>query len=413
MTVVGNRDKDKRKSDHSNDNRSSRHDNDNNESTGTNNTTESIPKSLVIVWILMAAELGFDLIATGIAFFLSCMVGETYCCGLRVSKGPLPMTATILFFLLIVAEITFLGRAILLTLWPSIFESETSRIATHGSTGTDNVDDDDDQQDQDQVGFDVTIKKNDDDDNNNNNNNNNDDEGGNKATTTALSSSKQDGSVKELHKDEIPEFIIDGNDRNSSKKKGRTGCLKFFCSCFLRWNAKMVLGILNLLTLLNPFFYCLIVWILLYQFRKTEAVIVLGIELLSIILHFISVRMEGGLRTWYSKLLHSIAILQFLVSVALVLVYFREGGVCYSFEKERFSFSGCEFCPDTFLPPDMNGMCIGSTGDDSGGNYTSSSTYSLAGSGGFLQDIQNLITGGAYQYTYCSADTNFCFYDVH
>jgi hypothetical protein len=51
------------------------------QSTGTNDTTESMlqklriiaeitpPKSLVIIWILMAAELGFDLITTGIAVF--------------------------------------------------------------------------------------------------------------------------------------------------------------------------------------------------------------------------------------------------------------------------------------------------------------------------------------------------------
>lgn len=188
----------------------------------------------------------------------------------------------------------------------------------------------------------------------------------------------------------------------------------------------MVLCILNLLTLLNPFFGCLIAWILLYQSDKTESFIVLGIESLSIILHFISVRMEGGLRTWYSKLLHSIAILPFLVTVTLVLVYIREGGVCYSVEKEMFSFSGCEICPDTLLPPDINGMCFESTSDGGGGNYTSSSIYSLAGSGGFLQDVQNLgnITGikdiqnnfanlidrGADQDSYCSPDTNFCFY---
>jgi hypothetical protein len=409
MTVVGNRNKRKPES---------KDDDDGNESTGTNDTTESMlqklrikaeiipPKSLVIIWILMAAELGFDLITTGIAFFSS-MAGKTECCGSNISMGPLPMTTTIPFFLLIVAEITFLGRAILLTLWPSNFE--TSRIATHGGT-----DDDDD----DEVGFEVTIQKNDDD-------NKNDDEGGNKTALTALSS-KQDDNVEELYKDEIPEFI---NGSNSDSKKSRGGCfcscLKCFCSCFLRWNAKMILCILNLLTLLNPFFGCLIAWILLYQSDKTESFIVLGIESLSIILHFISVRMEGGLRTWYSKLLHSIAILPFLVTVTLVLVYIREGGVCYSVEKEMFSFSGCEICPDTLLPPDINGMCFEST-DDGGGNYTSSSIYSLAGSGGFLQDIQNLgningikdiqnnfanlIDRGADQDSYCSPDANFCFY---
>jgi hypothetical protein len=301
------------------------------------------------------------------------------------------MATTVPFFLLIVAEITFLVRAILLTLWPRTYE--TSRIATHG--GTDDDDDDDDV------------------------------EGGNKTEP------KRDDNAQELYNSEIPEFNNGRNrNRNRNSKKSRGGCfcscLKCFCSCFLRWNARMVLCILNLLTLLNPFFGCLIAWILLYQSDKTESFIVLGIESLSIILHFISVRMEGGLRTWYSKLLHSIAILPFLVTVTLVLVYIREGGVCYSVEKEMFSFSGCEICPDTLLPPDINGMCFESTSDGGGGNYTSSSVYSLAGSGGFLQDVQdlgningikdiqnnfaNLIDRGADQDSYCSPDTNFCFY---
>ena len=346
------------------------------------------PKSLVIIWILMAAELGFDLITTGIAFFSS-MAGKTECCGSNASMGPFPMATTVPFFLLIVAEITFLGRAILLTLWPRTYE--TSRIATHGGT------------DDDEVGFEVTIQ------------------GGSKTKP------KRDDNVQELYNNEIPEFI-NGRNRNSKKSRGGCfcSCLKCFCSCFLRWNARMVLCILNLLTLLNPFFGCLIAWILLYQSDKTESFIVLGIESLSIILHFISVRMEGGLRTWYSKLLHSVAILPFLVTVTLVLVYIREGGVCYSVEKEMFSFSGCEICPDTLLPPDINGMCFESTSDGGGGNYTSSSVYSLAGSGGFLQDVQdlgningikdiqnnfaNLIDRGADQDSYCSPDTNFCFY---
>jgi hypothetical protein len=158
-----------------------------------------------------------------------------------------------------------------------------------------------------------------------------------------------------------------------------------------------------MLTLLNPFFGCLIAWMLLYQSNKTEAFVVLGLEGFSIIIHFVAVRLEGGLRTWWSKLLHSVTILPFLVSVTLMLIYLREGGVCYVVESQLFLFSGCEVCPETGTPPDENGMC----GD-----------IELTGAGGVVGDLEHfdinnlgaLTDRGALQDTYCSEKVNFCFY---
>lgn len=165
----------------------------------------------------------------------------------------------------------------------------------------------------------------------------------------------------------------------------------------------MVLSVLNMLTLLNPFFGCLIAWMLLYQSDKTEAFVVLGLEGFSIILHFVAVRLEGGLRTRWSKLIHSVTILPFLVSVILMLIYLREGGVCYVVESQLFLFSGCEVCPETGTPPDENGMC----GD-----------FALTGAGGVVGDLENfditnlgaLTDRGALQDSYCSEKVNFCFY---
>merc|ERR1712085_197661 len=100
------------------------------------------------------------------------------------------MTTTVPFFLLIVAEIIFLGRAILLTLWPSIFE--TSRIATHGYDDDNNED-----YNHDQVGFEVAVATDkkltatgvDDDANNNDDKNN--DEARNKAISTSKEAVKE------------------------------------------------------------------------------------------------------------------------------------------------------------------------------------------------------------------------------
>jgi hypothetical protein len=79
---------------------------------------EQPPKSMVLVWLVVAGELGFDLGTTVIAFrnFLQ----ETECCDQPIEVGPIPMTSTIPFFILIVAELAMLIRVILVTLFPNI-----------------------------------------------------------------------------------------------------------------------------------------------------------------------------------------------------------------------------------------------------------------------------------------------------
>eukprot|EP00980_Cylindrotheca_fusiformis_P016841 scaffold5085_cov115-Cylindrotheca_fusiformis.AAC.6 len=82
--------------------------------------------SLILVWILVATELGLDLVTSGIAFaaFVS---EERYCCGEKINHGALPLGLTTPFFFLVVAELIFLLRAILLTLWPkTIMNQEQS-----------------------------------------------------------------------------------------------------------------------------------------------------------------------------------------------------------------------------------------------------------------------------------------------
>lgn len=414
---------------------------------------EVVPsKSVVVIWILMAVELGFDLITTAIAF--ASTLGKQDCCGYTVYLGPLPMTTSLPFFFLILAEITFLGRAILLTLWPSTFEAR--RVAFHGTDDDD--DDDENVDDPHQVGFEVTLAATKDDEESGSREDNgekdeddtsdvkdsdgsvevddetNEEDGSTtteKAAETEIeedtsgtneeetSETKQPESPaadpddaksqqgeEELHQDKAPEFV----DTNAKPPKNESWW-KRLCCCLLRWNAKMVLSVLNLLTLLNPFFGCLIAYILLYQSDKTECFVVLGIESLSIVLHFVSVRMEGGLRTWWSKALHSIALVPFLVTVILVLVFLREGGMCYSVESELFLFSGCEVCPDTLAPP-VEDMCGNSTLEGLGGfRQEFKELGDSFGSFGELKNIANIARRGAEQGDYCSEQVNFCFFE--
>jgi hypothetical protein len=337
-------------------------------------------KSLVLIWILMAAELAFDLVTTIIAF--AATIGDQYCCGYVIYLGPLPLSTTIPFFLLILAELSFLGRTILLTLWPSMFVHEDS----HSTTSSE----------EDDEGFEVKLSND-----NGMERGDNKDENSNGGGDSENEEIQVESTMKQLEASHVPynEQVEETAARNKTKKCSFSRAL---CCC-LRWNARVTLNVLNLLTLLNPFFGCLIAWMLLYQSDKVEAFVVLGLEGFSIILHFVAVRLEGGLRTWCSRLIHSITILPFLVTTILMLVYLREQGVCYVVEKQLFLFSGCAVCPDTLQPPDGNGMC----GD-----------LALDGTGGVVQDLENLswdnigslMEQGAYQDTFCSENVNFCFY---
>ncbi|KAL3910614.1 MAG: hypothetical protein SGARI_002035 [Bacillariaceae sp.] len=168
---------------------------------------EEAPKrSIVLIWFIVAAELGFDLGTTIIAF--QAFLEEDSCCGNPITLGSIPVGSTIPFFLLVVAELAFLVRAITLTVWPSMLVGG----------------DDDDTEDL--------------------------------------------------------------EDPGSNKKKRST--FSKYCCCILRFKIRVLLKIINFLVLLNPFFGCIIAWMLMYQSDKTEAFIVLGLEAGSLILHFIS-----------------------------------------------------------------------------------------------------------------------------
>lgn len=288
---------------------------------------ETPPKSLVLIWVLVCAELAFDLATTVIAF-LSLVENDT-CCGERIELGPIPMTVTIPFFMLVVTELALLFRAMMMTLWPSIF------------TG------------------DVT-------------------------------------------------------DDDLALRASRTSFMQCVCCC-LRWKAKIVLQILNFLVVINPFFGCIIAWMLLYQSDKVESFVVLGLEGVSILLHFCTVYLEGSCKTWTQFFCHCIPILPFFASVTLVLFYLKQGGVCYLVDKEVFMFTGCEICPDG-LPP-IDNMC-----QFNGTNYTVSSNGIIDfdfENVEALSDVKGTLTKRVEQGEYCGnqrddgPDMSFCFFSYN
>eukprot|EP00339_Tiarina_fusa_P013345 CAMPEP_0117059272 /NCGR_PEP_ID=MMETSP0472-20121206/41169_1 /TAXON_ID=693140 ORGANISM="Tiarina fusus, Strain LIS" /NCGR_SAMPLE_ID=MMETSP0472 /ASSEMBLY_ACC=CAM_ASM_000603 /LENGTH=717 /DNA_ID=CAMNT_0004776909 /DNA_START=333 /DNA_END=2486 /DNA_ORIENTATION=+ len=302
---------------------------------------ETPPRSLVLIWAIVMAELGFDLGTTIIAF--RALLGEGKCCGQPMQLGPIPMSVTSPFFLLVVAELVFLCRAVVLTLWPSILTNQD-----HG-----------------------------------------------------------DGH------DYDEERALQQGDKKKKKKRGALSFLYRSCCCCLKWNARALLKILNFLVLLNPFFGCVIAWILLYQSDKVEAFTVLGLEGGSIILHFVSVYLEGGLDTCGSLLFHCIPIVPFTVSVVMILIYLQYGGVCYLVERNNFFYWGCEIC-DNGWPP-VNGTCT-----VNGTNITipvnSNNIFDIDITND-LEDLKDQVLATTTQGRYCQVEHpggppgDFCFFD--
>eukprot|EP00538_Stauroneis_constricta_P004368 CAMPEP_0119561398 /NCGR_PEP_ID=MMETSP1352-20130426/17466_1 /TAXON_ID=265584 /ORGANISM="Stauroneis constricta, Strain CCMP1120" /LENGTH=802 /DNA_ID=CAMNT_0007609589 /DNA_START=367 /DNA_END=2775 /DNA_ORIENTATION=- len=165
--------------------------------------------------------------------------------------------------------------------------------------------------------------------------------------------------------------------------------VNWFCRC-MRWNAKTVFKIINFMVLINPFFGSVVAWILLYQSSKTECFTVLGLEAASLLLHFISIWLEGDEQTICSLIFHCIPVVPFFVSVVIILIYLNQGGVCYLVEEALFWYSGCQLCPNG-SPPTPDGMC-------QIGNTTNAT---------FVEATRDMLVFGQY----CSETENFCFFE--
>jgi hypothetical protein len=276
---------------------------------------ERPPRSLVVIWSIVAVELGFDLATTIIAF--NSFLAEDTCCGNPIDVGPIPLGSTVPFFLLVVTELAVLIRAIVLTLWPSMMA-----------------------------------------------------------------------------------FDDDAGSDGPNEKQPPRSCVRRYLCCFLRFKVRVLMQIVNFMVLLNPFFGCIIAWILMYQSNEKDAFIVLGMEGASLILHFVSVWLEGCLKTCKQIAFHSIPVIPFAVSVGLVLYYLKQGGVCYLVDEKLFMFTGCEICNITgVLQP-----CPNST------KFFNDFTSNLDS----FDDVKNTIMARSFQSSYCAItpeERSFCFYD--
>merc|ERR1711935_366937 len=126
---------------------------------------------------------------------------------------------------------------------------------------------------------------------------------------------------------------------------------------FFGSNPGIVVFIINLLTIINPFCGFFIAWMLIAQSDTQEAYFVIGMECVSIILHFISVHYEGQARTFLSKVMHSFVIVPFIATGVLLSWYLQVQGICYNSELDLFWFDGCEVCPGLNGTHPVDGLC--------------------------------------------------------
>jgi hypothetical protein len=202
-----------------------------------------------------------------------------------------------------------------------------------------------------------------------------------------------------------PSILNDGEESEPTTMKR---WLKPFLCCF-KWNSTAVLYALNITVILNPFFGCVIAWMLLYQSDKFESFLVLGLEGGSIILHFTSVWLDGSCKRCRDFCFHSVQLLPFLTSVTLILLYLRQGGVCYLVDEENFVFTGCEVCPGGWAP--VGGIC--QLEDGTNITVTTKRLWEVEGD---FSDLADALTARTPQGRYCSADhpegpeVDFCFF---
>lgn len=149
-------------------------------------------------------------------------------------------------------------------------------------------------------------------------------------------------------------YTIDGEVIITDQEVARKGIGKMLCC--LNWSPKAIFWTVNLLTIVNPFFGFFMTWILMYQSDKNEALAVMGIEAVGILLHFIAVHLERSAPTIKLKLLHMFAIIAWLATIVMTLLYLQQGGVCYNSNVSNFWFDGCEVCEDKSAPIWDNGQ---------------------------------------------------------
>ena len=158
--------------------------------------------------------------------------------------------------------------------------------------------------------------------------------------------------------------LDDGSNEGSNSRSSGNCCYDLYHSILpggLYKNLTTGQGwfrIVNILVILNPFFGFFVAYMLLDRANKDEAFSVLALECLSMILHWISVYLEGSKQTKWTMLIHALPMIPFIITIILIIILLQEGGICYLTGEDVFWINGCEICRDTNRPPNpITGEC--------------------------------------------------------
>ena len=179
-----------------------------------------------------------------------------------------------------------------------------------------------------------------------------------------------------------------------------------------RWTARMVAHMINSVTVFNPFFACVVAWMLLYQSSKLECFLVLSLESASLLLHFVAVyHVDKGKISTCNLLFHALPVLPFLLVLVLTLVYLEQGGVCYVVDQEKFWYDGCRMCEDG--QPPIDNVCTITT--TVWNNFTDPNTgvYKTVAANVTKSYFLDSTPWYTHQDTYCAegeSQAKFCFF---
>lgn len=207
------------------------------------NMGDTVPKSLLIIWVVVMVELVLDLVTTMIAFRAFAEDGD--CCGSPLTIGVYPALLTTPFFCLVASEMALLLRAILLTAFPKLGQPiDIDDFASDVSTVEGHEEQEEHYKAKQMESSNIEIA----------------------GDTMELSERKDNqGRAPTSQNSTVPassEEIQNNTEANTAccyttrtRKRIKRRVVVYLC-CWLQWKARLLMATLDLLVLLNPFFGC-------------------------------------------------------------------------------------------------------------------------------------------------------------
>ena len=122
-----------------------------------------------------------------------------------------------------------------------------------------------------------------------------------------------------------------------------------------------------------------------------------------------------GITRVCTNVFHATSVIPFIAIVTMVTIYLLVGGMCYTVEEGRLSFTGCQLCEHDYTPPTRDNMCL--VNETIWINTTDPNTGELkATQSNSVEEVElDSNPFSSIQDTYCANGANptsFCFFAI-